>query len=98
MKCINCMYASSCYEISGIACCTCSLTSRVMNANAEHKCGCFNNDLSEYDICYNCTYYIGGGDWGLFCSHKDMYHHLGKFSDEPCDRYERRTSDEGHDI
>ena len=23
-----------------------------------------------------------------------LYHHLGKFSDEPCKRYERRAKDE----
>jgi hypothetical protein len=47
--------------------------------------------LSGYDICYNCKYYGGGGDWGLFCSHKGMYHHLGKFSDDPCDYYEKKN-------
>ena len=91
-KCKDCKYAEgSGYKISNIECCTCSLTRMVMNANAESSCSCFNRDLSEYDICYNCKYYGGGGDWGLFCSHKDMYHHLGEFSDAPCKRYERRT-------
>jgi len=90
-KCKDCKYAQNIgYEIAGIECCTCSLTRRVMNANAESECNCYNRDLSEYDICYNCKYYHGGGDWGLFCSHSDMYHHLGKFSDESCGRYERR--------
>ena len=69
----------------------CSLTHHVIKPDVESDCKCFNKDLSEYDICYNCKYYGGGGDWGLFCSHKDMYHHLGKFSDAPCKRYERRT-------
>lgn len=91
-KCKDCKYAQdSSYEIARIECRTCSLTRRVMNANAESECNCYNRDLSGYDICYNCKYYIGGGDWGLFCSHSDMYHHLGKFSDEPCKRYERRV-------
>ena len=93
-KCKDCKYAyDSSYEIAGIECRTCSLTRRVMNANAESECNCYNRDLSGYDICYNCKYYIGGGDWGLFCSHSDMYHHLGKFSDEPCGRYERRQDE-----
>ena len=35
-------------------------------------------------------YYFGGSDWGLFCSHKDMYHHLGRFCDDPCDYYEKK--------
>ena len=90
-KCKDCKYAlDSSYEIAGIECRACSLTRQVMNVNAEIECNCYNRDLSGYDICYNCKYYIGGGDWGLFCSHSDMYHHLGKFSDEPCGRYERR--------
>ena len=94
-KCIDCQYSHhEVYEIVGVECCTCSLTRRVMNANAESECNCYNRDLSKYDICYNCKYYIGGGDWGLFCSHKDMYHHLGKFSDEPCKRYERRSNND----
>ena len=29
----------------------------------------------------------------VFCSHKDMYHHLGKFSDEPCERYEKKEGE-----
>ena len=89
-RCVDCEYSGhETYKITNIdiECCTCSLTRRVMNANAESQCNCFNRDLSGYDICYNCEYYIGGGDWGLFCSHKDMYHHLGKFSDEPCERF-----------
>ena len=95
-RCKDCKYAEgSNYKIQNIDCCTCSLTRRVMNANAESECNCFNRDLSGYDICYNCKYYGGGGDWGLFCFHKDMYHHLGKFCDVPCKRYERRTDDEG---
>ena len=95
MKCKDCKYAQdSGYEIAGIKCCTCALTRRVMNENAESECNCYNRDLSEYDICYNCKYYIGGGDWGLFCSHKDMYHHLGKFSDEPCERYEKKEGED----
>lgn len=62
-RCVDCQYSSDVYEIVGVECCTCSLTLRVMNANAEHECNCYNRDLSEYDICYNCKYYIGGGDW-----------------------------------
>ena len=31
--------------------------------------------------------------WEGYRPHKDMYHHLGKFSDEPCERYERRTDE-----
>ena len=92
-KCKDCKYAvDGIYKIYDIDCCTCSLTRMVMNANAESNCNCFNRDLSKFDMCYNCKYYIGGGDWGMFCSHKDMYQHLGEFSDAPCKRYERKTN------
>ena len=94
MKCKECQYSQGdVYEIAGVECCTCSLTRNVMNANAEVKCNCFNRDLSAYEICYNCEYYIGGGDWGMFCAHKDMYMHIGKFSDEPCKRFNRRSKE-----
>ena len=92
-KCKDCKYAvDGIYKIYDIDCCTCSLTRMVMNVNAESNCNCFNRDLSKFDMCYNCKYYIGGGDWGLFCSHEDMYQHLGKFCDAPCKRYERKTN------
>ena len=68
----------------------CTLTRVLVSADKDHDCQCHNRDLSEYDICYNCKYYMGGGDWGLFCSHEDMYHHLGKFNDDACERFERK--------
>ena len=95
MKCRDCMYSQGeIYKIRDIDCCTCSLTGRVMNADAESECSCFNLDLSEYDICYNCKYYGGVCDWGLFCSHPDMYYHLGKFFDVPCERYEKKVKND----
>lgn len=87
MKCKNCKYF-----IKGTTNGCCELTHRVQSPNIEHKCNCYNKDLSPYNICYNCKYYIGGGDWGLFCSHKDKYHHLGRFNDKPCEVYEKNTA------
>lgn len=91
-KCGDCQYIQKSEHMS---CCT--LSNRRVDAESEHRmlCGCFNRDLTEYDICYNCRYYGGGGDWGLFCSHKDMYHHLGKFNDDPCEHYERKEREDG---
>lgn len=91
MKCKDCMYAVSLAFTSGAfnyACCT--LTRRIVNPETEVRCNCFNRDLSEYNICYNCKYYIGGGDWGLFC--EKHYHHLGKFNDDPCKDYEKKVN------
>lgn len=94
MKCKTCQYCQqSSYEIKGeqVNAACCALSNYVVKADKEHNCSLHNKDLSEYDICYNCKYYGGGGDWGLFCSHKGMYHHLGKFSDDPCDYYEKKN-------
>lgn len=92
MKCKTCQYCQqSSYAMKGkqvnIACCI--LSNYVVKTDKEHNCTLYNKDLSGYDICYNCKYYLGGSDWGLFCSHKDMYHHLGKFGDDPCNYYEK---------
>lgn len=95
MKCKDCRYCQSWdYETRDkvITMAFCTLTSTCVNHEVENDCKCFNKDLSEYDICYNCKYYRGGGDWGLFCSHPDMYHHLGKFNDIPCNKYEKISS------
>ncbi len=82
MKCKDCKYVQPAHDYG-----CCNLTRRLVDMEKEHDCICYNKDLSEYSICYNCKYYGGGGDWGLFCSHQDMYHHLGKFNDEPCEHY-----------
>ncbi len=94
MKCIDCNYSqTSTYEVKGktISNTCCDLTHYLVKADVEHNCPCFNADLSQYDICYNCTYYGGGGDWGLFCSHPDNYYHLGKFNDKPCQHYKKKA-------
>ena len=53
----------------------------------ENSCEYCNKDLSKENICYNCKYYGGINDWGLFCS--KHYNHLGSFNDKPCDKFER---------
>ena len=87
-RCKDCKYSIAENNSNGRGCCT--LTNYVVKTNKEHNCKCFNKDLSDYDICYNCSHYLGGSDWGLFCSHKEKYHHLGKFNDAPCEYYEKK--------
>ena len=92
MKCIDCKYCQiSEFEFQGKSYknAYCELSHLIIKVDKEHNCQCFNKDLSKYNICYNCKYYCGGGDWGLFCSHKKMYHHLGKFNDDPCNYYKK---------
>ncbi len=85
-KCCDCKYYQKWRDEYG----SCSLTHHIVHREVDRDCSCFNRDLSEYDICYNCKYYGGGHDWGLFCSHKEKYHHLGKFNDNPCEFYQKR--------
>ncbi len=95
MKCSDCKYSqTNSFDVKDktATITVCNLTRTVMNPDAEWDCECFNEDLTKYNICYNCRYYRGGGDWGLFCSHKDKYHHLGKFNDEPCEHYEKKEA------
>lgn len=90
MKCKDCKYSQPTeYKTkSGGRLTCCMLTRLVYKEETESDCSYFNADLSLYKICYNCKYYIGGGDWGLFCSHKEKYHHLGKFKDDGCEYFE----------
>ncbi len=92
-KCKDCKYfESGSFEFNGkhYTTAACTLSHLVVVPDKEINCAYFNADLSSENICYNCRYYIGGGDWGLFCSHKDKYHHLGKFNDEACEDFERK--------
>lgn len=65
----------------------CTLTS--ISVKPEGKCEYYNKDISQENICYNCKYYGGGNDWGLFCS--KHYNHLGRFNDKPCDDFEKEV-------
>lgn len=47
----------------------------------------------DMNLCCTCKYYIGGNDYGLFCSHKDMYNHIGHPDDEACRRYKTRSTE-----
>ena len=67
--------------------CCCSLTSACVKS--DDTCEYCNKDLTGKDMCYNCKYYNGGHDCGLFCGR--LYHHLGAFNDEPCHFYERKV-------
>lgn len=94
--CRDCRYAQIyTFHIMGrdIEACCCSLTKKCTHADSD-TCGYCNDDLSNYEICYNCEYYLGGMDWGLFCSHKDHYHHLGKFNDNACKNFKRKQVEE----
>lgn len=92
-KCSDCKYCWDTQHNLG----TCSLTRMVVDANAEHDCLYHNLDMIGVNICYNCEFYRGGGDWGMFCSHKDMYLHIGNFNDRPCEYFKYHETENTND-
>lgn len=46
-------------------------------------------EVENMSICYNCKYWLGGGDWGLSCQ-KDYYNCSANGFDEACDKFERK--------
>lgn len=45
--------------------------------------------IENANICYNCKYWHGGGDWGLSCE-KDYYNCSANGFDEACEQFERK--------
>lgn len=46
-------------------------------------------EVKDMNICFNCKYWLGGGDWGLSCE-KDYYNCSANGFDEACEQFERR--------
>ena len=90
MKCKDCKYhntSTTSIKNRPVTISCCDLTSHIVNSEAETACEFHNKDLSKSKICYNCKFYVGGHDWGLFCSHTTKYHHLGRFNDPACEYF-----------
>lgn len=47
------------------------------------------NKVDNMNICFNCKYWIGGGDWGLSCE-KDYLNCSANGFDEACEQFERK--------
>lgn len=64
---------------------TCEITHR-----CNPKSCIIKNDenIIYMDICYNCKYWIGGGDFGLSCK-KNYYHCSANGFDKACEQFER---------
>lgn len=85
MKCENCKYL---VEMSGwFTCNVCDVTHRI---NPSSCTIVSDDDVKHMSICYNCQYWLGGGDWGLSCA-KNYYHCSTNGFDEACDRFEKNT-------
>lgn len=46
-------------------------------------------DVENMNICFNCKYWVGGGDYGLSCN-KDYYVASSNGFRDCCDKFERR--------
>ena len=81
-KCQDCKYLSKYYEFNDKQYIQCYLTNTILTDNAEEMCDCHDINLDGIDICFNCRYFGGGGDWGLAC--RKHYHALPKATDRMC--------------
>lgn len=87
-RCEDCSHFQYDYTMWEHQCIKCELTNTILKAESAETCKLYNKDLSEYDICVNCKYFGGGGDWGLACA--KHYHRLPHALDDACDDMERR--------
>lgn len=89
--CENCCYLGPEGQVAGKTVHVCALTHVVLLENRALKCDFYNRDLSKEDVCYNCRYFIGGGDWGLACG--KHYHMLPDATSKICDDFDRKSEE-----
>ena len=84
MMCKDCKYKQTYVDLKGNEFNICSIS----NIGYIVSCGLDNDELvKDMEICFNCKYWIGGGDWGLSCQ-KNYYNcstnGFGKACEEFC--------------
>lgn len=84
-KCEQCRHFNGTTEVGNKTAYMCKLTNHLLKGNG---CELFNQDLSNEKICYNCSNYLGGNDWGLSCAKE--YMRLTKALHEACKDFEKR--------
>ena len=67
----------------------CVITHRVIHDFNKKYCEANVEDIDSMDICYNCEYWIGGGDWGLSCTQEYEVALSNGFT-PACNRFKRR--------
>ena len=89
MECKDCRY----YKVDSFTFNGKEYTNR--ECKITHRCNTISctaksyKEIDEAYICFNCKYWIGGGDWGLSCQ-KNYYHCSANGFDESCEKFERR--------
>lgn len=69
MECKDCKYYKERSSQAVYSLCTITHICNTKSCGLESD-----NEVEHMDICYNCKYWIGGGDWGLSCM-KDYYNY-----------------------
>ncbi len=86
MMCKDCKYKQTYVDLKGIEFNVCSIT----NIGYIVSCRLKNDELvKDMDICFNCKYWIGGGDWGLSCQ-KNYYNCSNNGFDKTCEEFCRK--------
>lgn len=90
MECKNCKYYKISNVIQGDKSFTMNSCSIAHILNTK-SCIYITSDaeVEGMDICYNCKYWHGRGDWGLSCE-KDYYNCSTNGFDKVCEQFERR--------
>lgn len=66
----------------------CKITHRIIRNSDVQNCDKDINSIKDMNICYNCKYWIGGGDWNLSCELKPYMASSNGFNSS-CDKFER---------
>lgn len=65
----------------------CSITHSIGKKSCDYIVS--DAEVEDMDICFNCKYWLGGGDWGLSCQ-KNYYNCSTNGFDEACELFERK--------
>lgn len=84
MECKNCKYFQKDSDSVIFGACN------ISNMCDTKSCGIVSDeDVKNMRICYNCEYWLGGGDWGLSCR-KDYYNCNCNGFAEACEQFKLR--------
>lgn len=100
LSCKDCKYSENVHRETFITNCgkvvppydynVCKITNRIINNINKKYCEANVDDIDSMDICYNCEYWIGGGDWGLSCTQEYNIALSNGFT-PACNRFKRRV-------
>jgi hypothetical protein len=69
----------------------CDITHRVNPKSCEDILS--DEEVKDMEICYNCQYWIGGGDWGLSCQ-KNYYDCSTNGFCEACKEFKKKNEND----